>query len=61
MDAAGVRLALDDARQVADELESLIRRLEYVARSAHGSAEHRVEFYPASGGPTGDGAAPWAL
>ena len=59
IDRAGVRLALTDARELADELEGLIGRLEYAARSARAAAEHRSATYPTSAGRTGSSADPW--
>jgi len=62
IDRAGVRLALtDEPLELADELEGLIGRLEYAARSARAAAEHRSATYPTSAGRTGSSADPWAL
>jgi hypothetical protein len=52
-DAEGVRQALDDARELADELASLIARLEQVSSANHVSD-------PESETAGGDDASPWS-
>jgi hypothetical protein len=60
MDAAGVRLALEDARQLRDELEGLIRRLEY-ARSDAVADDQRLTRYGISPDRPEDAADRWAF
>jgi hypothetical protein len=43
-DADGIRIALADAREVADELRSLIARLELAAADDLPSAESKISF-----------------
>jgi hypothetical protein len=60
-EGAGVRLALDDARELADELAALIARLERAVRSDCVGAEHRLTPYGTRAGQTADPADPRAF
>lgn len=60
-DVAGVRIALDDARVLADELAALIARLEHAARSDRPVAAPRAAPYGVFPGWTDDLADPTAF
>jgi hypothetical protein len=60
-DVAGVRIALDDARELADELAALIARLERAARSDRLTAAPRAAPYGTFPGWTDDRAEPTAF
>jgi hypothetical protein len=61
IDVAGVRLALDDARELASELEALIRRLEHDARSEDLATDGRGTPYRTFAAATADADDPWAF
>jgi hypothetical protein len=58
IDRAAVRLALDDARQLADELEGFIRRLEHAARGGDVAPQHRLTTEGKSAGRAADAVDP---